>query len=92
VFFSKHNWGDESKEDGIGWHVGHTREKINAYVLSVLTPDGKRPFGRPRHGWENNIKGNLKYVQGDVVDWFRLVQDRGNRQAVTNMLENFQVL
>ena len=46
----------------IGWHVEHTRKKINAYVVSVLTHRGKRPFGRPRHGRENNIKGNLKYV------------------------------
>jgi hypothetical protein len=42
--------------------VGHTRKKIKAYVVSLLKPDGKRPCGRPRHGWENNIKGNLKHI------------------------------
>jgi len=44
MFFTNHNLSYEHKEGGIGWHVGYMREKINAYVVFVLKPDGKKPI------------------------------------------------
>jgi hypothetical protein len=44
------------------WHVG---EKRNAHVVLVRKPEGKRPLGRPRHRWKNNIKMYLKTSMGD---------------------------
>jgi hypothetical protein len=37
-------------------------EKVNEYEVLVLKPNGKRPYGRTRHGWVNNIKTNLEYI------------------------------
>jgi hypothetical protein len=45
-------------------HVARMREKINAYSLLVRKPEGKRPFGRPRHRWMNNINMNLESGSG----------------------------
>jgi hypothetical protein len=37
-------------------HVAHRRERIGAYRVLVGKPEGKRPLGRPRHRWDDNIK------------------------------------
>jgi hypothetical protein len=49
------------KSRRIGWagHVAQMREKRNAYRIFVGRPEGKRPLGRPRHQWEDNIKMDL---------------------------------
>jgi hypothetical protein len=51
-------------------------EKRNVYRLSVRKPEGKRPLGRPRRRWINNIKKDLLEVGVTVVDWIGLAQDR----------------
>jgi hypothetical protein len=43
-------------------HVAHIRERRNAYKVWVENPAGKRPLGRPRCGWEGNIKIDLREV------------------------------
>jgi hypothetical protein len=63
VFFTKHSWGDENKMDGIGWHVEHMG-KDKCIRGFGIKDNRKRPFGRPRQGWENIIKTNLKYITG----------------------------
>jgi hypothetical protein len=42
--------------------------KGNEYGILVVKPDGKRPLGRPRHKWENNIKMNLREIGLGVMD------------------------
>jgi hypothetical protein len=42
----------------------------------VGKPEGKRPLGRPRHRWEDNMKMDLKEVGGSCGDWMELAQDR----------------
>jgi hypothetical protein len=42
----------------------------------VGKPEGKRPLGRPRHRWVDNIKMYLREIGWDVVDWIDLAQDR----------------
>jgi hypothetical protein len=44
------------------WHVAHMRESRGVYSVSVDKPEGKKPLGRPRHRWENNIKMDLQDV------------------------------
>jgi hypothetical protein len=44
----------------------------NAYKLLVGKPEGKRPFGRPRHKWMYNIRVDLREVGWEVVDWIHL--------------------
>jgi hypothetical protein len=51
-------------------------EKRNLYRLLVGKPEGKRPLGRPRHKWMNNIKMDLLEIGLSVVDWIGLAQDR----------------
>ena len=54
-------------------------------------PEGKRPLGRPRRRWENNIKMNLQEVGGGRRDWMELAQDRGRCRALVGTLRNFRV-
>jgi hypothetical protein len=50
-------------------------EKRNAYKILVGKPEGKRPLGRPRRRWVDNIKMNLMEIGWDVVEWMHLDQD-----------------
>jgi hypothetical protein len=51
----------------------------------------KRPLGRPRHSWEDNIKLDLREIGIDGVNWIQLAQDRVQWQAFVNMVMNLQV-
>ena len=53
-------------------------------------PEGKRPLGRPRRGWEDNIKMDLHEV-GAGGDWVELAQDRDRWRALVNTVMNFRV-
>jgi hypothetical protein len=57
-------------------HVARMGEKRNAYRLLVGKPEGKRPLGRPRLRWVNNIRMDLGEVGWGDVDWIGLAQDR----------------
>jgi len=54
-------------------------------------PEGKRPLGRPRRRWEDNIKMDLQEVGCGGMDWIELAQDRYNWRAVVNAVMNLQV-
>jgi hypothetical protein len=66
-------------------------EKRNAYRLLVGKPDGKRPLGRPRRRWVDNIKRDLGEVGWGDVDWIGLAQDRNRWRALVNSVLNLQV-
>jgi hypothetical protein len=51
-------------------------DRRGAYRVLVGRPDGKRPVGRPRHRWVDNIKMDLQYVGWVGMDWVALAQDR----------------
>jgi hypothetical protein len=51
-------------------------EKRNAYRLLERTPEGKKPLGRPRSRWIDNIKMDLLEIELNVVNWIGLEQDR----------------
>jgi hypothetical protein len=57
-------------------HVARMGEKRNVYMLLVGKPDGKRPLGRPRRRWMDNIKMDLLEIGLNAVDWDGLAQDR----------------
>jgi len=54
-------------------------------------PEGKRQFGTPRRRWEDNIKMDLKEVDGEGMDWIDLTQDRDRRWAFVNPVMNLRV-
>jgi len=57
-------------------HVAHMGEGRGVYRVLVGKPEGKRPMGRPRRRWEDNIKIDLQEVGGVCGDWMELAQDR----------------
>jgi hypothetical protein len=50
--------------------------KMNAHRISVGKPEGKRPLGRPRRRWEDNIRMVLREIGWGCMDWIDLAQDR----------------
>ena len=57
----------------------------------VGKPEGKRPLGRPRLRWEDNIKMDIHEVGGGCEDWMELAQDRERWRALLNAVMNFQI-
>jgi hypothetical protein len=66
-------------------------EKRNAYRLLVGKPEGKRPLGRPRRRWVDNITMNLGEVGWGDVDWIGLAEDRNRWRALVNSVLNLRV-
>jgi hypothetical protein len=63
----------------------------NVYRLLVGKPEGKRPLGRPRRRWMDNIKMDLLEIGLNVLDWFGLAQDRYRWRALVNSVMNLRV-
>jgi len=61
------------------------------YRVLVGKPKGKRPLGRHRHRWEDNIKMDLQEVGGGCGDWMELAQDRDRWRTVVSKVMNRQV-
>jgi hypothetical protein len=72
-------------------HVARMGEGKGVYRVLVGRPEGKRPLGRPRHRWEDNIKMDFRETGIDGVNWIWLAQDRVQWQAFVNMVINLQV-
>jgi hypothetical protein len=72
-------------------HMARMGEKRNMYRLLVGKPEGKRPKGRPRHRWINNIKMDLLEIGLGVVDWICLAQDRYSWRALVNSVMKLRV-
>jgi hypothetical protein len=72
-------------------HVARMGEKRNAYRLLVGEPEGKRPLGRSRRRWVDNIRMDLGEVGWGVVDWVGLAQDRNRWRALVNSILNLRV-
>jgi hypothetical protein len=66
-------------------------ERRGVYRVLVGKPEGKRPLGRPRWRWENNIKMDLQEVGCGGMDWIELSQDRDRWWALPNAIMNFLV-
>jgi hypothetical protein len=66
-------------------------EKKNTYRLLVGKPEGKRPLGRPRRRWVDNIRMDLEEVGWSDVDWIGLAQDRNRWRALVNSVLNLRV-
>ncbi|KAJ4448560.1 hypothetical protein ANN_10578 [Periplaneta americana] len=72
-------------------HIARMGESRNAYRVLVGRPDGKRPLGRPRRRWEDNIKMDLREVGYDGRDWINLAQDRDQWRAYVRAAMNLRV-
>jgi hypothetical protein len=66
-------------------------EKMNAYRILVGNPEGKRPLGRPKRRWVDNIKIDLREIGWVSRDWIDLAQDRDQWRALVNAVLNLPV-
>jgi hypothetical protein len=71
------------------WHAWGRGEVF--YKVSVGRPEDKRPLGRPRHRWEDNIKLDLRETGINGANWLRLAQDRIQLRAYVNTVMNLRV-
>jgi hypothetical protein len=62
-----------------------------AYRILVGKPEGKRPLGRPRRRWVDNIKMGLREIGWDGRDWIELAQDKDQWRALVNTVMNLRV-
>jgi hypothetical protein len=68
--------------------MGETR---NACRILVGKPEGKRPLGRPRCRWVDNIKMDVREIGWDSMDWIKLAQDWDQWRALVNTVMNLRV-
>jgi ribosome biogenesis protein Nip4 len=66
-------------------------EVRGAYNILVARPERRRPLGRPRRRWEDNIKMDLREIGFGDVDWIHCVQDRDRWRALVNTVMNLRV-
>jgi hypothetical protein len=71
--------------------VARMWEKKNPYRISVGKPEGKRPLGRPRPRWEDNIRMYLREIGWGGMNWNDLVQNRDQWRALVNTVTNLRV-
>ena len=81
------------KSRRMGWagHVARMGQGRGVYRELVGKPEGKRPLGRPRRRWEDNIKMNLQEVGGSRGDWMELAQDMDRWRALVSTVMNLRV-
>ena len=81
------------KSRRIRWagHVARMGEGRGVHRVLVGKPEGKRPFGRSRRRWEDNIKMDLKKVGGGCGDWMELAQERDMWRALVSTVRNLRV-
>jgi len=78
-------------EDNINMVVARMGAGRVVHRVLVGKPEGRRPSGRPRRRWEDNIKTDLQEVGGGFGDWVELAQDRDRWRAFVSTVMNFRV-
>ena len=71
--------------------MARMEEGRGVHKVLVGKPEGKRPLGRPRRRWEDNIKMDLQEVGRGCEDWMGLAQDRDSWRELVSMVMNFGV-
>ena len=72
-------------------HVAHMDEERGVYRVLVGKPEGKKPPGRPRHRWVDNIRMDLQKVGCEYMDWIGLAQDGDRCRTRVSAVMNLQV-
>jgi hypothetical protein len=73
----------------VDWTCGTHGEGRGVYRVLIGRPKGKRPLGRPRSRWEDNIKLDLREIGIDGANWIQPAQDRVQWRAFVNTIMNF---
>ncbi|KAJ4444051.1 hypothetical protein ANN_05840 [Periplaneta americana] len=81
----------KSRRLRLAGHIARMGESRNAYRVLIGRPEGKRPLGRLRRRWEDNIKMDLRDLGHDGRDWINLAQDRDQWRAYMRAAMNLRV-
>ena len=91
VILTEYCAGDKIEKNEMGWACGLYGGERGAYRVLVGKPEGKRPLGRPRRRWVDNIRMDLQEVGCGHVDWIGLAQDRDGWRKLVNAVMNLRV-
>jgi hypothetical protein len=72
-------------------HMARMGEVRGAYNILVGRPEGRRPLGRPKRRWEDNIEMDLREIGFEDVDWIHWAQDRDRWRALVSTVMNLRV-
>ena len=72
-------------------HIARMGERRDVYRVLVGKPEVKRPLGRPRRRWEDNIKMDLQEEGCGSMEWIKLAQEKDNRRALVTAVMNLRV-
>jgi len=72
-------------------HVARTGEERGVYRVLLGKPEVRRPLGRPRRRWEDNIRMDIQEVGCGYMDWIGLVHDRDRRRTLVSAVMNLWV-
>ena len=81
----------KSRRMRLAGHVARTGDEKGAHGVLVGKPEGKRPLGRPRRRWVDNIMMDLQEVGCGYADWIRLAQDRDRWRTLVSAVMNLRV-
>jgi hypothetical protein len=91
LYSSVRYYCDQIKENDVGRAYSMHGEMRNAYEVLLGKPEGKRPHGRPRHRWEDNIKMDFREIVFEGIGWMHLAQDRDQMWALVNTVMNLWI-
>ena len=86
-------WSDTTvriEKNDVGGNVARIGERRNLERDLLRKPEGKRPIGRPRRRWEDNIKMDLQEVGCGCMEWIELAQDLDRWRALVNKVMNLR--
>ena len=83
--------GDKIEKNEMGWACGAYGWGYGLYRVLVGKPEGRRPLGRPRRRWFDNISMDLQEVGCGYMDWIGLAQDRDRWRALVSAVMNLRV-
>jgi len=83
-------WVIKSRRTRWAGHVARMGEERRVYRVLVGKPEGRRPLGRPRHRWVDNIRKDLQDVGCGYTDWTGLAQDRDRWRTLVSAVMNLR--
>jgi len=81
----------KSRRMRLAGHVARMGEERGVYRVWVGKPEGRRPLGRPRHRWVDNIRMDLQEMECGYMDWIGLAQDRESWRTLVSAVMNLRV-
>jgi hypothetical protein len=91
IYLQKVCSGDQIEKNEMGGVCSIFGESRGLYGVLLGKPERKRPLGRPRRRWEDNIKVDLQEVGCEDMDWIDVAQNRDRWRALVNAVINFLV-